>query len=137
MSTRDLITKLIMKINPLIYYDILRALFNMPLRLSDYHILFLTRTLKLTIRVYYFKFTFLLIEKLICFPFTYFTNDQYMIHQSCHEAAETNVYFNASSESVVDIVFVHHLLELQELQSVLCIGVKNASFIAHCISFTY
>ena len=60
-----------------------------------------------------------------------------MIHQSCHEAAETNVYFNSSSESVVDIVFVHHLLELQGLKPVLCTGVKNASFIAHCISFTY
>ena len=60
-----------------------------------------------------------------------------MIHKSCHEVAKTNVYFYASSESVVDIVFVHHLLELQVPKTVLCTGVKNTSFIAHCISFTY
>jgi len=71
------------------------------------------------------------------FSLTWFTNDKYMIHKSCHEVAETNIYFYASSESVVDIVFVHHLLELQGPKPVLCTGVKNTSFIAHCISFAY
>ena len=127
-----------MKFNSLLYYDILRALFNMSLCLIDCHIIFLTRTLQLTFRVYYFNFTFLLIETLICFPLlACLTNDQYMIHMSCHEVAETNVYFYASSESVIDIFFVHHLLELQRPKPVLCTGVKNASSIAHCISFTY
>ena len=45
---------------------------------------------------------------LICF-----TNDEYIIHKNYHEVADTNINFYASSESVVDIVFIHHLLELQ------------------------
>ena len=71
------------------------------------------------------------------FSLTCFTNDQYIAHKSFHEVAETNVYFYASSESVVGIVFVHHLLELQGPNPVLCTGLKNASFIAYCVSFTY
>ena len=70
------------------------------------------------------------------FSLTCFTKDQYMTHKSCHEVAENIVYFYASSDSVVDIFFVYHLLELQGPKPVLCTGVKNAYFVAYYISFT-
>ena len=70
------------------------------------------------------------------YSLTCFTYDQYMIHKSCHEVAEINIYLYASSKSVVDIVFVHHLLDLQGPKPVLCTGVNNASFVAYYISFT-